>query len=118
MGLFFAAFFTAFVALTHGIGPFEQWGITFWEVAAVYFIGGVVVGSIVALLHPLTGTLLGRMFVGFVAMIPCTFMLSSLLGPPPRLDWATVWNILGYSAVMGPLYGAATMARLTRQEKS
>jgi hypothetical protein len=40
MGLFFAAFFTAFVALTHGIGPFEQWGITFWEVAAFYFMGG------------------------------------------------------------------------------
>lgn len=112
-GLAFGAACTAWVGVTTQFGSIGglSVAVSFWSASAFYLVGGLVAGTIVGLLRPLTANLLGRMFVGFVVMIPVGLMCQSVLGHRVALDQDTVSLTLIAAAILGPLYGAATMAR-------
>jgi hypothetical protein len=87
-------------------GPelFSGQGVGVVEVLVVYLVGGAIVGTICGSLEPLTGSLFGRIAVGFIAAVPFAFLLGLTVLPaedirpnlvPVALGCAVLWGVMG-----------------------
>src|SRR6266849_3264841 len=80
-----------------------EYNLTYWQLVAIYLIGGLAGGTLAGFLLPLCRSTLGSMFAGFVAILPFAFLIS--LAITPQSDWGAkipLLPLLG-SAIAGPL---------------
>jgi hypothetical protein len=102
----FAACFYALVALViyafQGSRPFESKGITLASTVAVYIVGGLIGGTIVGLLRPLTKRRAGAMLLGVIAMIPVSIgFVFILFGPISRWGGGELFGVLFTAVFLG-----------------
>jgi hypothetical protein len=72
-GLFYAAAGIV-ILLIRGPRPLERFGVSAPLAIVMYLIAGILAGAVVGILSPLARSLVGKMFVGVVAMIPVSLM--------------------------------------------
>ena len=107
-GVFAALVFSAWAfaqAQIRGPEEFERFfGIPIYLLVGLYFLGGLLAGTVVAVLFPLRDHLLGAMAIGYLAAVP-VFSLFTLTGDYAggREDW--VLDTLMLSA-LGSAVGA------------
>jgi hypothetical protein len=94
------------LAILRGSVRFETYGLTIWQIMAVYFAGGVAGGAVVGLLRPVTKYRLGAALVGLVAAVPLAFAVEIALQGSPS-HWGDLeWGFIKFFAcVMGPAGG-------------
>ena len=112
-GLFIAAGFSLFVTLMRLVlGPEygKETGFSLLGIILAYFAAGLVGGFVGGLFWPMGQTLLGRMVLGFFVMWPAMAIFGL-----PLLDrahpWSYVLDTTIIAAFIGPISGAATLAK-------
>ena len=94
VGLYMATAFSLLLvplALLVGNRPLTRYGLTPLQIAAVYFLAGIVGGVVVALVYPINRWFLGAFVLGSLALAPVYVGFSLLLrssDDPPSLPWA------------------------------
>lgn len=82
-----------------------EWGFSLLGLVAFHLFAGVSTGLIIGLLAPLARFRVGAAAVGFVALLPLSFMMFSIMVPPEDKAGAMPWLPLSFAAVYGILGG-------------
>lgn len=100
-GIGFALYVSA-LYLVKGSKPFDAYGVTYFQVVAIYLVGSGIAGALVGLLSPWGGSRLGRIIIGFIAAVPVGFLIGLTALPPESWNESLVSTSLLWAAIIGP----------------
>ena len=101
LGLMYSAL-ALVIYLTRGSEPFEANEITLFSTVMIYLLGGLLGGSLMGLLSPLSRTRPGSIAVGMLAFLPVTLGFAFISeGAPSRWDNAVVFASMMTAVLLG-----------------